>query len=209
MHDSTVTRTTNAKTVFPGRASYSVSAFTLAELKQLDAGTWKHRRYAGERIPTLEEAFQVIPPGVWVNLDIKEDGDSGALVAREVIRLGVHNRAILSVRGAAVDSARRVMGETGVKLLLNNMNRKPTAGEYVQDTVAGKYDFIQLYKKLPSEADFKKLRAANVRINYCCANDPAEIRSLLQGGVHFPLVDDVAAGIAVCRELGLAAPPAQ
>jgi glycerophosphoryl diester phosphodiesterase len=35
MHDDTLTRTTNVQQVFPGRASYAVSAFTLAEIKQL------------------------------------------------------------------------------------------------------------------------------------------------------------------------------
>ena len=35
MHDDTLTRTTDAQTLFPGRASYLVSDFTLAELKTM------------------------------------------------------------------------------------------------------------------------------------------------------------------------------
>jgi len=35
MHDDTLTRTTDAQTLFPGRASYAVSEFTLAELKTM------------------------------------------------------------------------------------------------------------------------------------------------------------------------------
>ena len=35
MHDDTLIRTTNAQTLFPGRSSYAVSEFTLAEIKTL------------------------------------------------------------------------------------------------------------------------------------------------------------------------------
>lgn len=206
MHDSTVTRTTNAKAIFPGRASYSVSDFTLAELNRLDAGAWKHSRFAGEQIPTFEAAIQAIPSGIWVNLDIKENGDVGVRAAREVIRLGIEDRAILSVRGTDVDGVRRLIAETGQRLLLNNMNRKPNLKDYIQGTIQGGFDFIQINKMRPSRSDIETLRAARVRINYCCTNEPGEIRSLLQGGIHFPLVDDVAAGVAVCRELGLPEP---
>jgi glycerophosphoryl diester phosphodiesterase len=38
-----------------------VASSTLAELKQLDVGKWKHAKYAGERIPTIEEVIETIP----------------------------------------------------------------------------------------------------------------------------------------------------
>jgi glycerophosphoryl diester phosphodiesterase len=47
IHDATLERTTN------GRGS--VHEFSLAELRELDAGHWFDRQYMGERIPTLEE----------------------------------------------------------------------------------------------------------------------------------------------------------
>jgi len=47
MHDPMVDRTTNGE----GK----VAELTLAQLKKLDAGTWKNKKYAGEPIPTLDE----------------------------------------------------------------------------------------------------------------------------------------------------------
>ena len=38
MHDTTLTRTTDARRVFPGRAPWLVSDFSLAELRRLHAG---------------------------------------------------------------------------------------------------------------------------------------------------------------------------
>ncbi|TDD67023.1 glycerophosphodiester phosphodiesterase [Jiangella aurantiaca] len=58
MHDLTLARTTNVEEVFPDRAPWNVRDFTLAEIKQLDAGSWFAPEFAGERVPTLAE---------WVN----------------------------------------------------------------------------------------------------------------------------------------------
>jgi glycerophosphoryl diester phosphodiesterase len=52
MHDNLIDRTTNG--------SGQLSDFNLEELKKLDAGTWFSEEFAGTRIPTLEEALQLI-----------------------------------------------------------------------------------------------------------------------------------------------------
>jgi len=52
MHDETVNRTTDG--------SGLVTELTLQQLQRLDAGSWKHARYAGERVPTLTEALTLL-----------------------------------------------------------------------------------------------------------------------------------------------------
>jgi glycerophosphoryl diester phosphodiesterase len=80
MHDETLDRTTNGK----GK----VIDYTLAELKKLDAG-------GGERIPTYEEALQLVTgTGVKLLLDIKE---SPVLDKRKVVRLTDKYNAALNV----------------------------------------------------------------------------------------------------------------
>ena len=70
MHDNTLTRTTDVTTVFPGRSSYAVSEFTLAEVKQLTVkpqGTAQNT-YPGFapssgadalRVPTFQEVIDL------------------------------------------------------------------------------------------------------------------------------------------------------
>jgi glycerophosphoryl diester phosphodiesterase len=60
LHDATLERTTDVRRVFPRRAPWRVQDFTHAELMRLDAGSWLSGEYAGERIPTLDEAFDVL-----------------------------------------------------------------------------------------------------------------------------------------------------
>lgn len=55
MHDTTLNRTTNVEEVFPDRAPWNISDFTLAEIEKLDAGSWFNVAFAGEGVPTLKE----------------------------------------------------------------------------------------------------------------------------------------------------------
>ncbi len=52
-HDRSLARTTDVESVFPGRSPWLVRDFTLSEVQRLDAGSWKSRSYANERVPTL------------------------------------------------------------------------------------------------------------------------------------------------------------
>jgi len=52
IHDKTVDRTTNGKG--------EVNKMTLKQIRSLDAGGWFHPRFKGLKVPTLDEAFQLI-----------------------------------------------------------------------------------------------------------------------------------------------------
>jgi glycerophosphoryl diester phosphodiesterase len=77
LHDTTVDRTTD------GRGA--VAELTLAELGRLDAGSWKGREFAGERIPTLEHVLEQM-------------AGSGAQAAIEVKPLGMAEEVVQVVR---------------------------------------------------------------------------------------------------------------
>lgn len=73
IHDTTLARTTDVKKRYPKRAPWSVSSFTLAEIKQLDAGGWFAPRFRGERIPTLQEYLGLLDhTGQGLLLELKQ-----------------------------------------------------------------------------------------------------------------------------------------
>ena len=83
LHDSTVDRTTDGT----GR----VADLTLADIRRLDAGRWFSNRFAGLKVPTVEEVLRLIAEyrqhNVLVAVDIKAQD-----VARDVVILaGKHN----------------------------------------------------------------------------------------------------------------------
>lgn len=70
-------------------SSQQVSDSTLAELKQLDVGFWKHPRFAGERIPTLAEVFAVLPDDRPLLIEIKCGAEIVPVLRRELERLEI------------------------------------------------------------------------------------------------------------------------
>ena len=71
LHDASLERTTNVEEVFPDRAvtvsldgktrkTWVANDFTLAEIKQLDAGSWFDKKFAGETVPTFDEAVALV-----------------------------------------------------------------------------------------------------------------------------------------------------
>jgi len=71
IHDLTLERTTNVEEVFPNRfveekagdkvlRRWPVHDFTLAEVKQLDAGSWMDKKFTGTRILTFQEAIDLV-----------------------------------------------------------------------------------------------------------------------------------------------------
>jgi glycerophosphoryl diester phosphodiesterase len=85
IHDLTLDRTTNVEEVFPARFSEDANAavparrwlvadFTLAEIKQLDAGSWFDPRFAGARIPTFQEAIELVKGKAGLYPELKDPG---------------------------------------------------------------------------------------------------------------------------------------
>ncbi|MGM0896811.1 MAG: glycerophosphodiester phosphodiesterase family protein [Bacillota bacterium] len=93
IHDEKVHRTTNGK-------GY-VKDLTLAELKELDAGSWKGDSWIGTEIPTLAEVFDVFKQTHHVlNVELKTDvfPYPGAVekVAELAARRNMENRIVIS-----------------------------------------------------------------------------------------------------------------
>jgi glycerophosphoryl diester phosphodiesterase len=64
-HDKTTSRTTEGKT------NLTVEETDYAELAKLDVGTWKDPKYAGEKMPLLEEVLKNHPAGTGLFLELK------------------------------------------------------------------------------------------------------------------------------------------
>jgi glycerophosphoryl diester phosphodiesterase len=66
IHDATVDRTTDAKG--------AVAAKSFAELQRVDAGIRFGRKFAGQRIPTLDEVFRLTAGRCGLNIELKGVG---------------------------------------------------------------------------------------------------------------------------------------
>lgn len=79
LHDATLDRTTDVVSRWK-RSRVPVGDVTAAELAELDAGAWFHPRYAGTRLPTLEEALRAIANRGGLTLIERKTGEAAAYV---------------------------------------------------------------------------------------------------------------------------------
>ena len=74
----------NTKRTAPGQTVLDVAKSTLAELRGLDVGSWKDKRYAGEKIPTLQEVLKTIPPQKKIFIEVKCGPDITPILKRQL-----------------------------------------------------------------------------------------------------------------------------
>lgn len=77
MHDERVDRTTDGTGLIAG--------FTLAGIRTLDAGSVFGERFRGERVPTWEEALELVRGRVRLNVHLKEGGSPDGGYERKVV----------------------------------------------------------------------------------------------------------------------------
>lgn len=113
LHDLTLERTTNVEDVFPSRfreelvagtttRRWYVSDFTLREIKQLDAGSWFDPKFKDSRVPTFQEAIDVIKGKAGLYPETKAPEVYGRLgLDMEGLLIGLLKKNQLLSRGAA------------------------------------------------------------------------------------------------------------
>jgi glycerophosphoryl diester phosphodiesterase len=122
LHDPSLERTTNVEELFPSRftelelegkkrRAWLANDFTLEEVKRLDAGSWFDRRFAGERVPTFDEAVALIKgkAGLFPELKTPEIYAGRDVRFEELVAAALDTH---SLRGAGADSKSPVILQT-------------------------------------------------------------------------------------------------
>ncbi|MBB06738.1 MAG: glycerophosphodiester phosphodiesterase, partial [Roseibacillus sp.] len=75
----------------------TLSKTTYPELKGLDAGAWKNKKFAGTRIPLLEDVLATVPPGKKIYIEIKCGPEIVPALLRVVSNSGLKNEQIVII----------------------------------------------------------------------------------------------------------------
>lgn len=114
IHNNAVHLTTDGKGL--------VNALSLAQLKELDAGSHFGAAFAGERIPTLAEVFEAVGRRLLINVELKAQNHAAieleTAVAALVKRMGMTERLwFSSFRPLALSRIRRLLPDVPCGLL--------------------------------------------------------------------------------------------
>ena len=210
MHDDTMTRTTNVSDVFPERVPAAFTTYTLAEIRSLDAGSWFERDdpfgqvaagavdsqelagYAGEKVPTLQEAFKLTLELDWfLNLELKvqpspkDDFDlvSAVLKLADEVNIGADHLLFSSARFAWLKILKQRRPEFEVQAIL---------GLFADDPMDFSDPFFNTfnprYTRVSVDA-LKKQVDLGVKLNPYSVNDDEMIARLLEIGVAGLITD--------------------
>ncbi|WP_343329665.1 glycerophosphodiester phosphodiesterase [Polaribacter staleyi] len=183
MHDATVNRTTNG--------TGKVAQLSLAEIRKLDAGTWKSEKFTGEKVPTLQEVLNIMPPNIWLNIHLKGGRKVGEETAKAIVAVNKIEQSVIACRKKAAKGVREV--SRSIKIC--NMERLSSRKNYINQTIKKNNAFLQIKNSrdnLNMLNDLKKLKNNGVRVNYFHAEKKAKVKELLDAGVNFILTDNLA-----------------
>jgi glycerophosphoryl diester phosphodiesterase len=178
MHNFAVDETTDG--------TGQVTDKTLAELKELDASSKFAPEFAGERIPTLAEVFEVLEGKLLVNVELKDIRPKGvgleASVVEVVRKYGMEKKVLFSsfhpftlrrMRPLAPEIPSGLLYAHGLTIYLRRAWLAPFTPHEARHP-----DFAMVDERL-----VKWCRARKLRVNVWTVNDPAEMKRLIALGV--------------------------
>lgn len=196
MHDGRVDRTTN-DTGF-------IRNYTLAEIKKLDAGSFKGQRFKDTKVPTLEEALAIMPRNIWLNCHIKGGTITAAKTTEILQKTNRLKQAFLACGIKEADAAKKV----NPLVMICNMEGQRAGNTYVDNSVMREADFLQFWPKNKDSLTKEIVAKAvdnRLMINYFQSEDfrPQDIRRLFSLGIEFILVGDPERFMPYAEEFGV------
>lgn len=210
IHDDSLTRTSNAPAVYPDRAPWTFTTFTLAELRELDFGGWFNETdpfeqiaagvvtaadlasYQGERMPTLREALLFTRDHHWqVNVEIKAlpaplaDFPVVPAVVALIQELGMASQVIVSsFVHENVLQAKRLVPAVRTAALVGIFGPNPA-----QIDLTLPVDGFNPWYSMVSDQEIAQLRQAGKMVIPWTVNDEADMRRLIAAGVTGIITD--------------------
>ncbi len=206
MHDQSLARTTDIRRRWPERLHDPVSSFRLAEVEQLDAGSWyigsdpfaeiaagnvssyELARMERLRVPTLQEVLFFVKEKSWyINIELKEPLPATALVQT----ITEAEAAGLSTRQFGVSSFNhhylRELKSTRPDIEINALIGGSPSGP--QDWGSFEFEIYNANAALTDEHQIARARARGCRVNLYTVNDPREMSRFLAAGVEKIITD--------------------
>ncbi len=182
IHDADTKRTTGVARL--------VKESSLADLRPLDAGSWKSPEYKGEPIPTLAESLATLPEGSKrFFLEIKHDASIVPELARqlEAWKPRAAQLCIIAFDRKVAQESKKAMPWMPVYRLSSEVtkDKKPVdLDKLIQDTLDDGLDGLDLGRKWAwTPVLVKKVRAAGLKLFVWTVNDPEEARRLAALGI--------------------------
>ena len=209
IHDANVDRTTG------GSVTGSVDSFTLAELREMDFGSWFGPEFAGARVVTLEEqitCYRAVDPTIRYYVETKTQPDQGDTMETELVELlnrldvvpefpgGVRSSPVIiqSFDVESLNTIRTLAPELPTAYLFSVATPEIEAGQFPDvDVLAPNAAVIAARPDLVDTA-----HAAGLEVHTWTVDDPAQMTALVDTGVDGFFTNDPATGRTIVDQAG-------
>jgi glycerophosphoryl diester phosphodiesterase len=183
IHDDTTDRTTNSRTTNGG--GWVVEKHTLAELRSLDAGSWKAPQFAGIRLPTLDEVMEIIPEGKRLFIELKTGPEIVDRLAAVVRGCGksAAQLPLISFHIDAIRRAKRKLPEHECYLLVSFEHAPADSDALIELVKSAGLDGINAGGSLPSGL-VDRIHDNHLKSVVWTVNDVEAARELIRGGIR-------------------------
>ena len=182
IHDETLQRTTNGNGL--------VKDFTYNELKKLDAGSWFSAEFKGEKIPVLEEVFDLLKDSKKIlNIELKnsiiEYEDIERMVIDMISKYGFQERIIISsFNHYSLRKVKAIKPEIRTAILCNNITFEPL--EYLKKYKAND---IHINALALNKGLLNCCKINGIKLRCFTVNSESDMKKLLQIGVDGIITD--------------------
>jgi glycerophosphoryl diester phosphodiesterase len=163
---------------------------TLAELRLLDVGKWKGAKFAGEKIPTLDEVLTTVPAGKRLFIEVKTGPEIVPVLDRvlKASKLKPVQTPIISFNAEVIAEVKKARPDVAaywvVSLKAAKGKQPPTAEALIAKAKAINADGLDLsVAPVLDKAFAAKVKAAGLKLYVWTVNDIAEARRMTQIGV--------------------------
>lgn len=186
IHDQTVDRTTNA--------SGDVRDFSIAELQELDAGSFFGPQFSKERIPSLEEVLHRYSGNVWINIELTNYSSPLDALPEEVARILrklklIDNILVSSFHPIPLRRFHYLLPEIPLGFLarhgLSGSLSRSWLGKSILPYWALHPHFSDVSSRLVSKA-----HRSQKRVHVYTVNSPEEIENLISKGIDGIITDN-------------------
>lgn len=190
IHDESVDRTTDGK----GK----VASFTLDAIRKLDAGAWFDAKFAGTRVPLLEEVFETLGKEKLINIELTNYfSPRDGLVKKVCELIQRHNNAGQIIFSSFLPLNLKIASQTLPEIPRGLLALPGIMGLWARSFgfMFGDYQALHPHLKNTSREQIQRARKVKRRIHVWTANSPADIQRLRDWGVDGIFTDDPAAAV--------------
>lgn len=147
-------------------AKLAVNQYTYDELQSIDVGTYFNEKFAGSKIPSLQEVLQLIPDDIIINIEIKNSPVPHVGIEKQVAKLAAQYYNIDNIIVSSFDhTALLRIAEYNPNIKLGFLIHYPmiNTGKYISMTGLNAFS-VHPNKKITNDAFIKECHKYGLKV---------------------------------------------